>query len=338
MARRRRGRSIGNGIALFYYLPVLLAYGIIPAMSRHPLYALLDLHDLKTVWDEAFHLNRLMSPRLTLEPIQTAFADLQSLFAGRYPGYRACNTQYHDIHHTTDTWMATLRLMHGATVQGVRFSDHELILASVAALFHDAGYLQTSDDIVGTGAKYTASHIERSIEFLNRYFNVMRFPTDYPRLAASLLHCTGLNVNISAIHFASTNLELLGKMLGAGDLIGQMADRVYLEKLPFLFYEFKEGRIRGYESEFDLLKKTLIFNETTQNRLATDLGGVNRFMRPHFKERWGVDEDLYDEAIRGHMEHLKLLIAEHPRDYRSLLRRGGLAQKLDLLYAAHPRP
>lgn len=301
-------------------------------MAEKTLNALVDLHDLDKVWGEVAHLNRLMSPALDLAPIETAFDDLRRLFAGRYPGWRACNTEYHDLNHTTDTLAAMTRLMHGACVSGTRFSDRELILAAVSAMFHDAGYIQTEGDTKGTGAQYTACHIERSIAFLDRYFPAHGFPKDYPGLSAALLRCTGLNTDIKSLHFSSENFELMGKMLGAGDLLGQMADRNYLEKLLFLFYEFKEGKVSGFKDEFDLLQKTLSFHAVTQKRMVQELGGVARFMRAHFKSRWGVDRDLYAAAIEQHIAHLQLVVKKGRPGYRQLLRRGGLLEKLDKIY------
>lgn len=40
-----------------------------------------------------------------------------------------------------------------------------------------------------------------------------------------------------------------------------MADRAYLAKLIYLYHEFREGGVAGYESELDLLKKTPTFTE-----------------------------------------------------------------------------
>ncbi|MBI5244964.1 MAG: hypothetical protein HY922_14955 [Elusimicrobia bacterium] len=293
---------------------------------------LINMSDPEAILAETLHIVRLMSRKLDFRPIHAAFEDMINLFAGRYPGYRACNTEYHDIGHTTDTVMATLRLMHGAFAQGVRFTDREIDLGVISAIFHDSGYIQTAGDKEGTGAKYTASHVDRSVKFLGRYFRERGFPGEFPEVSASILRCTGLSVDIAAIKFKSARIELLGKMLGTGDLLGQMAARNYLEKLLFLFYEFQEGHISGFKDAFDLLKKTTGFYEASRKRLAEDLGSVNKYFRPHFRARWKIDKDLYDEAIQKHMAYLKKLIQLHPRDYRKILRREGLAEKIKKIY------
>jgi hypothetical protein len=45
-----------------------------------------------------------------------------------------------------------------------------------------------------------------------------------------------------------------------------------------------------------------------RKRLAEDFDNVAAFMRPHFKERWNIDRDLYDESISGHINYLKSII------------------------------
>ncbi len=103
-----------------------------------------------------------------------------------------------------------------------------------------------------------------------------------------------------------------------------MADRTYLEKLLFLFYEFKEGGVMGYDNELDLLKKTIDFYAMTQKRVAHELDSVNEYIRYHFKARWNLDRDLYMEAIENNINYLKFLLENHEKDYRDHLRRGEI--------------
>jgi hypothetical protein len=118
-------------------------------------------------------------------------------------------------------------------------------------------------------------------------------------------------------------------MLGTADLMGQMADRTYLEKLLFLYYEFKEGGIMGYADELDLLKKTMDFYDMTQKRFTNVLGGMNKYMRYHFKARWNLDKDLYMEAVNNHIHYLEFILENHEKDYRGHLKRGGMVEKLN---------
>ncbi len=188
---------------------------------------------------------------------------------------------------------------------------------------------QTVGDHSGTGAKYTLIHIQRDIEFMDKYFTGKRFSREDFENCRDMLSCKGFSIRIREIPFKTGKLELLGKMLGTADLLGQMADRNYLEKLLFLFYEFREGNVGDYASELDLLKNTLGYYDMMKKRLANELGGVNRYMIYHLKEHWNMDRDLYEEAIEKNRDYLEYILADHEREYRDYLKRGGIVEKLD---------
>ena len=142
-----------------------------------------------------------------------------------------------------------------------------------------------------------------------------------------MLACTGLTVRIGEIRFRSFEILMLGMMLGTADLLGQMADRTYLEKLSYLYREFKEAEVPGFNEEIDMYINTLGFYELTKKRFANDLGGVNRFMRAHFRERWGVDSDLYAAAVERQMDYLREVLEKYRPDYRNYLRRWQYLKK-----------
>lgn len=263
--------------------------------------------------------------------IRKIFKDVEALFSGTYPGYRKCNTEYHDLKHTTDAVMAMIRLIHGAHISGHTFSRNLIQVAVAATLFHDTGYIQSKKDKRGTGAKYTKNHINRSIDFMDHYFQENGFTEQDFEDAANMLHCTGLNTHIDSLKFRNERVRLLSLMLGTADLLGQMADRTYLEKLLFLYYEFTEGNIPGVTTELSVLKNTVGFYEMTKKRFAEALGSVNTYMKKHFQTRWNLDRDLYIETIEANITYLKHIIEEHEDEYRHYLRRGELVKKLENL-------
>lgn len=267
--------------------------------------------------DEGFDPGRLVA----------IYDDVVAMFKGLNPLYQACNTDYHDLHHTLDVFLAMARLIHGATVDGERFAREAVFQAMVAAIFHDIGYLQERSDIAGTGAKFTATHVERGMEIFSRYGERNGFDDEAIFAIQSMILCTNLAVDIGAIGFSSSQTEMLGKMLGSADLLAQTADRVYLEKLLFLYSEFREAGIGGYVNEKDLLEKTIGFFDYFAQRIRTVLGGADRFMRSHFQARWQINDSLYHEAIARNRSYLQKIITMPDSDPLDHLKRGGIVTR-----------
>jgi hypothetical protein len=137
--------------------------------------------------------------------------------------------------------------------------------------------------------------------------------------------------------FSSEKMAIIGKMLGTADLIGQMADRLYLEKLLFLYWEFVEGGVSQFTSEWDLLQKTIGFYEWTKQRFAREFSGVDRYMIHHFRDRWGIDRDLYQESMQRNIDYIRNILAHHQEDFIQHLRRGKMIEKLALKDQEAPR-
>ena len=216
--------------------------------------------------------------------------------------------------------------MQKINAKGGVFNEKDVSLGLIASLLHDTGYIQEHGDEAGTGAKYTLVHVKRSIRFVEHYFSLDGYSREDFCRCRSYLECTGLDVSVEQIRFDAVEHRLLGRMLGAADLLGQMANRTYLEKLPFLFREFEEGGVPGFGDELELLSKTPDFWEFCKYRFSTELEGVDAYMRHHFKVRWGIDRDLYREAIENNISYLKSVLLDHPCDYRNYLRRGGFME------------
>ena len=290
---------------------------------------LVNMNNPDCVFNEVKIIISLIFKDFDCKLLDDTYCDIIKLFNGRYPGYQKCNTRYHDLKHTTDALLAMIRLMHGAILSGEFISKKSLSLALISTLLHDVGYIQTIDDNKGTGAKYTRIHIKRSIEFMGKYFIKNNIPQADYKNCADMLECTGFAINIAEIKFVSKEIELLGKMLGTADLLGQLSDRIYIEKLLFLFREYQEGNIPGYKSELDLLKKTVNFYLTTDQRLDSELGGLQKYTRYHFKKRWDIDRDLYEGAIERNKNYLHYILTNHEKEYRDYLRRSCIVKDLD---------
>jgi hypothetical protein len=289
---------------------------------------LLPMDSPQDVLDEAIVILDLISPDFDTAPVTSAFNMAINLYGGKYPGYRACNTEYHDLHHTIDTFLAMVRLIHGAVLDGETFTNRHITLGLITALLHDAGYIQEKHDMDGTGSKHTANHVQRSMDFLERHGSELGLSYEEITEGRDIILCTDLAVDISTIVFTSDKVELLGKMLGSADILAQMADRIYLEKLLFLYYEFKEAGLGDYESDVDLLQKTLAFYDFIAQRLKTTLNATDRFVSSHFASRWGTHTNLYHIAIENQRNYLKQVLEIQDSDPRDHLKRDGIVDKI----------
>jgi hypothetical protein len=149
---------------------------------------------------------------------------------------------------------------------------------------------------------------------------------EVPVLKAMIL-CTDLTVHPSEISFPDPETSLLGKILGSADLLGQMADRTYLEKLLFLYQEFKEAKIGDYQSEMDLLRRTFGFYDRMCHRLQHALARTDRFMTSHFAERWGISANLYHVAMERHKLYLRRVL-DSSTDIDRHLRRENIVARV----------
>ena len=296
------------------------------------LYDLVDLTRPPDVLNELNHIISLVVSDFDHALLEEIFAEIEALFSGDYPGYRASNTKYHDFEHTCAVTLAAVRLIHGAFLEKKIFTAKNVLLGLLGAIFHDIGFIQTEDDKDGSGAKYTIGHELRSIEFMKTYLASKSLDAQDIEACAQLIMCTILNLSIKDLTFASKDLKLLGKIVGSADLLAQMADREYLEKLFMLFKEFEEAGMPGYGSELELLQKTEDFyNKVALQRLSEDFSGVFTLMQLHFKERWNLERDLYQESILANIEYLRTIVHRCDETYScylEFLRRGGLAEKL----------
>lgn len=301
-------------------------------MNEQKLYDFVDPTDAECVIQDIEKSLSLFLPDFQDPLFRLVFSDVRNLFCGDYPGYKANNTKYHDFEHTCAVTLATGRLLCGAMANGYSFDRLTALKGLLAAIFHDVGLIQTVDDDEGTGAKYIVGHEERSIQFMRDNLGNSLPPADINDIAACI-RCTALEVPVNAISFRTPEIRMVAQCVGAGDLLAQLADRYYLEKLLLLFQEFQEAGIPGYKTPYDLLQRTKTFyHDVAQKRLAEELGQVDRFMYHYFQSRWSVKKDLYQEAICKNIEFLGIILNHCGDDiecFINSLRRNNLSAYVD---------
>ncbi|MBN2363464.1 HD domain-containing protein [candidate division WOR-3 bacterium] len=276
-------------------------------------------------------------PDFDMSGLKKVFEDILDLFDGKFPGYRKCTTKYHDLSHTLSVYLASSRLIDGAARSGIRFKDEYIRLSLISSLFHDVGYIQRTEDESGTGAKFSVGHEERSIVFASNYLGEKGY-TNFDRMRAShIIASTILELPIDEIPFHSDELKFLGKIVGTSDLVAQIADRFYLEKLLFLFREFSEAGIPGFPSEIDLLKNTETFyKDVSKNKIYGEYQGVFDLVEGHFESNFGIKINPYKKYMEKNLKYLGNILTNCESDYRSLLRRGGIVEMLKREESANP--
>lgn len=288
-------------------------------LSQNDVTNRINVEDSGQVRDAVIALFGARYPGADLSPLARAFNDVGLLFDGNYPGYLRCDTLYHDARHTLDMTLAMARLVDGhdrvhpgAEALGAR----RAVLGVVIALLHDSGYMRrSSESQIENGAIFTKVHVSRSADFLSRYLPTIGYGAE-AETAARLVHFTGYEMDLDDIKVAEPKDRMLGHMVGAADLIGQMSDRMYLEKCrEFLYQEFVLGSIARetlpdgrevvrYSSPEDLIYKTPGFYEyVARDRITRKLGAADRYAEAHFD-----GPSLYQSEIDANMSYLRQAI------------------------------
>lgn len=276
------------------------------------------------VWNKARDIVTSINPDFDFTKVRTVYDDVMRLFAGTYPDYSRIRTPYHDLRHTLDVFICAVRLLHGVHLSDTRLNDEEISLVMIAALLHDVGYAQKDIEATGTGAQHTRIHIPRGITFMENNLGRWHLPQVWSVPLTLIMRCTELGHDLSHLNFPTPRIRLLGQIVSSADLAGQMADRAYLEKLLFLYLEFKEAELGNYQSVYDLLKKTRAFYELIRKTFDNELGGVHRRLNYHFKESAGIDRNFYLESIERNIQYLDNIITLSEAEWFSMLKRHGI--------------
>lgn len=264
--------------------------------------------------DQAY---RSMYPVGNKRFVSWAFELAKGCFDGQFPGFLPIDAHYHDWEHTLQGTLAFAILLEGRFQAAAEpILDQEMgELGILAILLHDTGYLKRSDDIFGTGAKYTATHVHRSCEFAEVLLSRHGYSHPEIRSVQHMIRCTGVGFKINAVPFQSDAEKVAGFALGTADLVGQMAAPDYIAKLPVLFDEFQEsarfnegrdGTISAFGSAEELRQKTPSFWEKyVRPRIEGEFSGLYRYLSRPAPNGYNP----YIEAIETNIRKLELQLA-----------------------------
>ena len=249
-----------------------------------------DTKDTAAVEKDVQAMSLAMFPQGEPGFVPTALGWVKGCFAGNYKDYLASDARYHDLEHTLQGTVCMARLLRGRYEADARpvVTQRMFELGLLAILLHDTGYLKKRDDPGGTGAKYTLTHVTRSVQFAEQLLEEKGLPLKEIRMVQNMIRCTGVNANLSLIPFQNEVERIVGFALGTGDLLGQMAAEDYVDKLPILYSEFHESA-RFYEGRMavtpyfsdaeDLVRKTPEFwIKYVLPKIEKEFWGLYRFL------------------------------------------------------------
>ncbi len=241
-------------------------------------------------------------------------------FRGRYADYLPIDARYHDFEHTLQGTLCLARLLHGRQSAGAKplLTQQLFELALLAILFHDTGYLKKRGDTEGTGAKYTLTHVARSADFAGEFLATKAYAPADVEAVRNMIRCTGVNADLPSIPFQSEIERTLGFALATADLLGQMAARDYVDKLPILYLEFAEAvqhdgrkaaRLSSYDSPEELMRNTPSFwHNYVLPRITDDFGKLFLFLNDPLPD----GPNHYLQRIQRNLERIRQQVSPAP--------------------------
>lgn len=253
--------------------------------------------------------------------IDRLFQDVEDLFAGRHPDYRAIDLRYHDFEHTLQATVCLCELLEGTArvASAPNFNARQFELGMAAVMLHDSGYLKLRSDTRGTGAKYTFCHVLRSCAYAASYLPTLGASEAEIGSVLSAINCTGPAKEIGRLHFRDFGERFVGSALASADYLGQMAAPDYPDELELLFAEFAESDEfvgtpppdRLFSCANELIARTPTFwKDVVLPKLYHEFQGACRYLaRPfpdgsnRYLEAVNSNISIIEERVAQQMEH-----------------------------------
>jgi len=182
-----------------------------------------------------------------------------------------CTALYHNYEHTILVTLVGQQILLGRLASGETLTPGHWLTTILSLLYHDIGYVRSlchgdgEDGLLATGigkerirppegasdASLLPFHVNRGKCYVAERFG-----------GSPLVDVAVIRENIERTRFPIPQGEAYLKtgddpgLVRGADLIGQLSDRRYLQKLPAVFYEFEEtgfNELLGYRQPADLL-------------------------------------------------------------------------------------
>ncbi len=180
---------------------------------------------------------------------------------------------YHNVEHSILVTLVGQEILRGKHIREGGVSSEDWLHCIISLLCHDIGYVkgvcrqdQEIDGLYSTGkegkmiplppgasdASLTPYHVDRAKLFIDERFG-----------GHKLIDSEVIKSNIELTRFPvpakedSQGTQCFAGLVRAADLIGQLSDPRYLNKITSLFYEFEEtgmNKVLGYKTPADLRK------------------------------------------------------------------------------------
>lgn len=291
-----------------------------------PFAALGNTRDTAEVEAQVGEIIRAFAPGHDLQRVGDAFALLNRAFNGDLPGYQKLKTLYHNRTHTNEVVLCTARMLHGLQLTGQGLDADHIDAALIGALMHDVGYLMRNEEASGTGAQFTDSHVLRGVEFTREHLGYL--PPELLEATTRAILLTDHRKHPDWVKFDNIQQQRAAYATATADLIGQLANREYLERVLLLYFEFEEAQIGGFANIHDLLEQTASFYRLTKARLDGDLNGLSTHLTQHFGQQLGTERNFYQESIDRNLEYLGRLVKTDRAHRLDFLKRGSVVEKV----------
>lgn len=268
--------------------------------------------DISAVESAITDIGKACFPDQKLSRIRNLMKEVEELYAGNIHPYQASDMAYHDLEHTLQVTLCWARMFTSLKEHKPEYPVvyADFLLGIAACLLHDTGYLKETDDPSGTGAKYVLIHEHRSCQISRRFLMRMNWPDTAISVAQRLIASTGPRAVIDGIPFISPTEKTLAQMLATADFLAQMADPMYVDKLPALFKEFEEfDRLRGLsQTERPFPNLDTLVSSTPKfwyqfvlPRLKVDYAGVYRLLNQPYPD----GPNIYLQQAEANIESLQ---------------------------------
>jgi len=282
-------------------------------------------HPTETTPDR--HLNHQTTITLLLEVaatdyptatprLQQLFADLVDLYSGRWPAYQECQVGYHTLSHALDVALSTTRMIVGwnkSTYEEQAIEEYLFLAGVTASAFHDAGFIKDRGDTVGSGGKYTHTHVPRSMEMARHYLTSNNWPDQITELVTAMISLTEFHTQPDlAGLFGKYQEEAVACMVATSDLVAQMADVDYMERINNLFEEFHEAY--EHEGREELAKRGVHIFNSAQEMIDGTIAFYECFVLPRLKGLGRMDQYLitfFGEGRNPYLENITANLTGH---------------------------